>query len=904
MGTTLGSRPIARGWHDAVDPNRALFAYPAAMPKPPTPMMARYLEVKAETPGALLLFRMGDFFETFYDDAETIARLLQITLTSRDKGSENPVPMAGFPHHALSGHLSKLVGAGHRVAICDQVEDPKEAKGLVRREVTRIVTPGTITDETMLDPRQATWTMAACGDPKRLDKMGLAWADASTGRFVCGEIEPHQLAEEMARVQPAELLVPEGYRDDDRLAWVDDWEHVTVTTRPPWAFSPSGCCDRLLTHFRVGSLEGYDVPDGSTGIIAAGCLMEYLEHTQRGSLRHITALSAYRRGTAMMLDETARRSLELTRTLRDNQRDGSLLEVIDHTVTPMGARLLAEWLESPLTDADAITLRLDAVGELVGSPNLAADLRSELRQTYDLQRLTARVATARATPRDLSALRATLAKLPRLKAKLAARRTDLLIRIETRLDLLDDLRVVLDEALDDEPPVNVADGHVIRAGFSDDLDEFRDLQRNGKRWIATYQQTESERTGIPSLKVGYNKVFGYYLEVTAANLSKVPPEYIRKQTLKNQERFITPELKEYEDKVLQAESRAQQLETELFEAIRTRCGEDLPALQGNGELLARLDVLCGLATLATSRGYCRPEITAEPLLDIREGRHPVLDQTLPPGQFVPNDIRLGLESEAKTEDAAAGRIQLITGPNMAGKSTYIRQAALLTILAQIGSWVPAASARIGLADRVFARVGASDELARGQSTFMVEMVETARVLNGATEKSLVILDEIGRGTSTYDGVSLAWAIAEHLHDGPRCRTLFATHYHELTELSQTKPGVANWNVAVAEQSGEVVFLHRIVPGGADRSYGIHVAELAGLPKSVIDRAESILRELESGSRTVAGAAPGGSMSDVGRQFSLFGPEDHPAIAALKSLELSTLNPANAVRALERLRAML
>ena len=862
-------------------------------------MMARYQEVKAETPGAVLLFRMGDFYETFYEDAEIVARVLGITLTSRDKGAENPVPMAGFPYHALSGHLSTLVAAGHRVAICDQVEDPKTAKGLVRREVTRIVTPGTVTDESMLDPRQATFTMAVAPDPKRPLAVGIAWIDASTGRFVAGQVEPSQIAEEVARVQPAEVLLPEGYESDDRLAWLAEWTQHTITTRPPWAFSPSGCCERLHAHFGVSSLDGFDIPEGSAGILAAGCVLEYLAHTQRASLKHITTVAGYRRGTAMILDETARRSLELTRTIRENHRKGSLLAVIDDTVTPMGARLLAEWLEAPLTDADALELRLDAVAELVEGPSLTADLRGELKQVADLQRLTARVATERAGPRDLVALKKSLGHLPRLKAKLAARRSDLLVRIEARLDLLDELRMFLDESLDDDPPALVSDGNVIKRGFAGELDELRDLGINGKQWIARYQASESERTGISSLKVGYNKVFGYYLEVTAANLAKVPPEYIRKQTLKNQERFITPELKEYEDKVLRAESRCGEMEAELFAAVRNRCGEDLAPLQQNGELLARLDVLAGLAHLATRRNYCRPTLTAAPTLDIREGRHPVLDQTLPPGQFVPNDVRLGLDGD----EAAAGRLQLITGPNMAGKSTYIRQAALLTIMAQIGSWVPAASAVIGLADRVFARVGASDELARGQSTFMVEMVETARIMHGATDRSLVILDEIGRGTSTYDGVSLAWAIAEHLHDGPGCRTLFATHYHELTELAATKPGVSNWNVAVTEQSGQVVFLHRIVPGGADRSYGIHVAELAGLPKPVVARAEALLADLESGQRTVAGAGPGGSMADVARQFSLFGPDDHPILARLRELDLTSLPPAEAPRVLAKLREM-
>ncbi|MGD9854967.1 MAG: DNA mismatch repair protein MutS [Planctomycetaceae bacterium] len=932
-----------------------------------TPMMQRYAEVKAETPGSLLLFRMGDFYELFHEDAQIAAKVLGLTLTSRDKGSTNPVPMAGFPYHALDGYLQKLIAAGHKAAICDQVEDPKTAKGMVRREVTRIVTPGTLTDETLLDPRESNFLAAIA--PTR-DAVGLAWLELSTGRFVCEELRvesrgssvqsPERRAEsgkrraavlgpqssalldELTRIQPSECLIPEGADKQLLLSAHDFPLSALLTERPPWCFAARTCRETLLKHFETSTLEGFDLDAESPAVTAAGVLLEYVQETQRSSLGHITRLEPYRRGTALLIDEATRRSLELTRTQREGERDGSLLAVLDQTVTPMGARLLADWLSNPLTDGAAINRRLDAVEELTRDNLLIRDIREQLDQAYDLQRLAGRVATLRASPRDLGSLARTLALLPRLKAKLAGRLAELLRTLEARLDLCPEVRADVEAALVDEPPLLTTEGGMIRSGYNADLDELQDLARGGKRWIAEYQAREIERTGIASLKVGFNKVFGYYLAVTAANFNKVPADYIRKQTLKNEERYITPELKEYEDKVLRAEERAVALEQELFTALRERACRETRRLQQTAESLAQIDVVASLAALAVSNRYCRPTICDAPLLDIRDGRHPVLDRLQPTGEFVPNDIVLGvsrelrvespesrvassefrvenLESSVQDRDRVAANkkslepstlnpqpstIALLTGPNMAGKSTYIRQAALITVMAQMGSFVPAAAATIGIADRVFARVGASDELGKGQSTFMVEMTETARILNTATERSLVILDEIGRGTSTYDGISLAWAITEYLHDNIGCRTLFATHYHELTELPQTLKRVANWNVAVHETGDDVIFLHKIVPGAADRSYGIHVARLAGVPRSVISRAGIILDTLEADHHDERGrpTIPARETQAATRQLSLFGPEPHPLLEELKVLNIDCMTPLEAMQELARLRA--
>jgi DNA mismatch repair protein MutS len=794
-----------------------------------TPMMQQYREAKERHPGMLLLFRMGDFYETFDADAEIAAKLLGLTLTSRDKS----IPMAGFPHHSLETHLRRLLQAGQRVAICDQVEDPAVAKGLVRREVTRVVTPGTITEDSLLDPRQANYLAAI--SPAG-DTIGLAWLEVTTGQFHAADVAARQLADELGRLHPAEILAAE--RDAVLApAWLGPLNgKVIVTQRPDWTFEAESARTALYRHFGTGSMRGFGFEDDQPCLTAAGGLIQYAHETLKADLVHIRGLKPYQARQYLFLDEVTRRSLELTRTLRDSQREGSLLSVLDRTVTAMGSRLLQEWLVAPMTDKERIEARLDAVAELANDNALRHDLCGSLKDVSDLQRLTARAGTGRATPRDLAATGRTLKLLPHIKAKITCRKAGLLRQLEEELELCPDLREALDAALVDAPPQNAREGDVIRAGYDAQVDELREIMRGGKEWMARFQSQEIARTGINSLKVGFNQVFGYYIEITHAHAGKVPADYQRKQTLKNAERYITPELKEYEEKVLTAQDKCHNREYELFVALRDQVAGQTPRLLRAGEILATLDVLAGLAELAVSRQYVRPELRDEPVLHIHDGRHPVLDQILPPGTFVPNDVRLGPDD---------GILWLITGPNMSGKSTFIRQVALLTILAQMGSFVPARRAVVGIADRIFTRVGASDELSRGQSTFMVEMTEAANILNNATPRSLVILDEIGRGTSTYDGVSLAWAITEFLHNQIGCRALFATHYHELAQLAQTLPGLRNYNVLVQEHREEIIFLHKIDAGSADKSYGIHVARLAGVPREVLERARTVLNQLET-----------------------------------------------------------
>ncbi len=795
-----------------------------------TPMMQQYQDAKARHPGTLLLFRMGDFYELFYEDAEVAARTLQLTLTSRDK----QVPMAGFPHHALDGYLRKLLQAGHRVAICEQTEDPAQAKGLVRREVIRVVTPGTVTEDALLDPRRCNHLAAVCVEG---ETAGVAWVEPSTGRFHAADFPVTRLADELGRLDVAECLWPEG-RPQDPLPPGGEGRvrGFNLTPRPDWHFDAVTAKEALHRHFAVRTLEGFGFDDRQPCLLAAGAVLLYLQETLKASLVHINRLQPYRSTEVLFLDTVTRRSLELTRTLREGQREGSLLSAIDRTTTPMGARLLQETLLGPLTVRAAIEERLDAVEELKQQLAFRQELRQQLRQSHDLPRLTTRASTGRAGPRDLAAIAATLQLLPAVKAAITARKASLLNALEARLELCPDLRQSIESALVDALPLSPKEGGVVRPGYHAGLDELRDISRGGKEWIARFQAREIERTGISSLKVAFNKVFGYYIEVTHAHSAKVPADYTRRQTVKNAERYITPELKAYEEKVLRAEEQSQQLEYELFLKLRDQVAAQTTRLLQTSEVLAQLDVLAALAELADSQNYCRPELTDDEVLHVVQGRHPVLDQLLPAGTFVPNDVSAGPDE---------GMVLLITGPNMAGKSTYIRQTALIVLMAQVGSFVPARRARIGLCDRIFTRVGASDELSRGQSTFMVEMTETANILNNATAKSLVILDEIGRGTSTYDGLSLAWAVAEHVHHQIGCRTLFATHYHELTQLADTLPGLRNYNVLVRENQGEVIFLHQIAPGPTDRSYGIHVAQLAGVPGEVIERARQVLHQLEN-----------------------------------------------------------
>jgi DNA mismatch repair protein MutS len=865
-----------------------------------TPMMQQYRELKARDPDALLLFRMGDFYEMFGEDAERAAPLLGLALTTRDKDKgADAIPMAGFPHPALESYLAKIVQAGLRAAVCEQLEDPKFAKGLVKRDVVRVITPGTLTDDELLDPKTANYLAAVVEGG---GKLGLAWVDLSTGRFSLTGLLRTELAEEMARIQPAETLISELSLDAPWVRMLRGQPVGAITVRPSWDFQPDQARQTLFGQFGTTTLAGFGVDDRGLEVQAAGALTAYLRETQKTALGHITRLVPYRRAETLGLDEMTRRSLELVRTLREGKRPGSLLSVIDCTATPMGARLLSEWLTAPLTSAELIAERLDAVEELLTQSILRGDLRTMLSQSYDLERLAARVGTGRATPRDLVALARTLALLPKVKARLTARAARRLNQLEAALELCPEIRAEIEAALVDDPPLGLKEGGLIRDGYHPELDELRTRAFGGKSWITKYQAEQVRKTGIPSLKVGFNKVFGYYIEITHAQANargaNIPKDYVRKQTVKNAERYITPELKEYEDKVNQAETRAFELEYELYTTLRDRVSAEAPRLIQAGAVLAQLDVLTALAELAARHGYCRPELVAEPVFEVEAGRHPVLDALMPPGDFVPNDIRLG---------ADGGSILLITGPNMAGKSTYIRQVALIAVLAQIGGFVPARRARMGIVDRLFARVGATDELSRGQSTFMVEMTETANILHNATPRSLVILDEIGRGTSTFDGISLAWAITEHIHDVIGCRTLFATHYHELVELAKTKPRLRNANVAVRESQGEIVFLHQIVPGGADQSYGIHVARLAGVPAPVLERAREILKFLEKQHGPDPGLpAPEGPIRTKvksGRALagSLFAALPDPLLDELRQIDPASLKPEQALDLIQRLR---
>ena len=860
-------------------------------------MMRQYHEAKSACGDAMLFFRMGDFYELFLDDAKIAAKVLGLTLTSRDKDSDNPTAMAGFPHHQLGGYLHKLIQAGYRAAVCEQVEDPKKAKGLVKREVTRVVSAGTLTDDGLLDPREANYLAAVylLHDKKaekenREPMVGIAWAELSSGRFEAGTFPRSRIEDELARIGPAEVI----YREDDVRFTPDTTAPWSWTSRPAWSFAEDAAKETLCKQFSVHNLEGFGfTDDDGPAIRAAGGALTYLQETQRGGLDHFRSITAHRKTPVLQIDASTRRSLEITRTLRTASREGSLLDVIDQTCTPMGSRMLADWIAAPLVDQSAIEARHDAIDELAGHAILRDDVRKTLRETYDLSRLMARIATGRTGPRDLQQVATTLASLPTLKAKLTDRKSERLGFVEAHLHLCPKLRSQLENALADECPLNAGDGNFIRAGFDEELDQLRDLARGGKEWIAAYQQKQMDESGISNIKVGYNKVFGYYLEVTNANKDKVPDFFIRKQTLKNCERYITPELKEYEEKVLAADEKASSREQLIFQDLRAQTHRELSTLQEVAIAMAELDVLASLSETASARGWVRPELTTDSLMRIEGGRHPVLDVTLPQGEFVPNDCVMSPES---------GMIHLITGPNMAGKSTYIRQIALITLLAQAGSYVPADKATIGISDRIFARVGASDELSRGQSTFMVEMVETARILNTATSRSLVILDEIGRGTSTYDGLSLAWAITEHLHEQIGCRTLFATHYHELTQLEESLPRVANLNVAVKEWDDKVVFLHRIVAGGADKSYGIHVARLAGIPTAVNERAKDVLAQLEADHRdafdrpTVSSPSSDGGGGNY--QLTLFGYADHPLLDEVQKLNVDAMTPIEAMQFLQ------
>jgi len=858
-----------------------------------TPAMKQYRQIKAQYPDAILFFRMGDFYELFHDDARVGSKVMGIALTSRTKGP-NPIPMCGVPYHAVDAYLAKMIRAGYRVAICEQMEDPALAKGLIKRDVSRLVTPGTLTDDALLEDKENNFLAAVHLDGERA---GLAWVDLSTGGFWVRDVARDAVVDGLVRLRPRECLLAEGAgdADPDLVRAIRESTGAATTERSAFVFDRQEAVRILTAHFGTDSLDGFGVSDLAEGLSAAGAAIDYLQETQRTGLGHIRRIERVESGRWLYLDETTQRSLELVETLRERRREHSLLWVLDRTQTAMGGRLLRRWINFPLARADDIRERLDAVEELVQGTDLREDLARRLADTSDVERIVGRVATSRAMPRDLLGLGRTLAALPAVKARLAARESDLLNRLEKALDLCGDVREVVDAAIADDAPLRLSDGGVIKAGYHEELDRLRDVGSTGARWLAEFQAREAQRSGIATLRVGFNKVFGYYIEVTNTHRDRVPADYIRKQTLKNAERYITPALKEHEVEVLSAEDKAKALEVRLFEEVRGRVAAETERLQRTAQALAEIDALGSLARVAAERGYVKPTIVDEPVLDVRDGRHPVLEQVLG-SEFVPNDVALGGE---------APRIGIITGPNMAGKSTYIRQVALQVLMAHMGSWVPARHAVVGLVDRIFTRVGAADELARGRSTFMVEMTETANILNNATDRSLVILDEVGRGTSTFDGVALAWAVTEHIARRTRCRTLFATHYHELTDLADVLDGVANFNVAVREWQDEVVFLHKIVEGGTDKSYGVHVARLAGVPREVVERAKHILADLEashldsSDRPRIAPAEPGLPVREV--QLTLFEGQGAALIDELRRLDLETMTPIDALNKLKQLR---
>jgi len=871
-----------------------------------TPAMRQYMEQKAAVPDAILLFRMGDFYETFYEDAETASRVLGIALTTRDR-KEDPTPLAGIPYHALDGYLAKLVRAGYKVAISEQVEDPRQAKGVVKRAIVRIVTPGTLTDDALLEERADQLLAAVCTHGRMT---GIACLELASGQFFA-ELVPSDCAlDELVRWRPAELLIARPPIDaPDPLA--EAFRSITgaaITQRPAHHFDAYHAEEVLHRHFGVATLAGFGFdtsggPDAS--LRAAGALLDYVLETQKTVVQHIVRIARRDTGEFVQIDQATWRSLEIEQTLRGGTFEGSLLHAIDRTVNPMGARCLRRWLRSPLRGIEAMVRRQDAIADLRADRERLRRLRHVLGEVGDLERVTGRLGVERASPRDLVGIRRALERVPAIRGVLAgdwglptssagsavgtcvALIADLLAQMQEPADLCD----LLSRALRPNPPLTVREGGMIADGFDAELDRLRAIAAGGQQWLAEFQAREMQRTGINTLKVGFNAVFGYYIEITHPNRDRVPPDYVRRQTVKNAERYITEELKQHEVGVLTARERANELEYRLFERIREEAARHIPALLRIAEAIGQLDALAGLAELSCERNYARPELVAEPVLEVRDGRHPVLEQRLGE-RFVPNDGSL---------DAARGRLVLLTGPNMAGKSTYIRQMALLTLLAQTGSFVPAAAMRLGPVDRIFARVGASDEIARGQSTFMVEMTEAANILNNATAESLVILDEIGRGTSTFDGLAIAWAVTEHLATQTKCRALFATHYHELTELASILDGVRNCNVAVREWKDEIIFLHKIVDGPASKSYGVHVARLAGVPAAVVRRSREVLAELErSFSRESHAPKLAAKRSRDDRQLLLFGDPPDELREELRRLDLNRLTPLEAMETLKRL----
>jgi DNA mismatch repair protein MutS len=859
-----------------------------------TPMRQQYLRIKKQYPDTVVFFRLGDFYETFDDDAKLVAQTCDIVLTSRPVGKQQRVPLAGVPYHSAESYIAKLIQAGHKVAVVEQIgEVPTSGKGkIVDREVVRVVTPGTVVEPSLLEERRNNYLSALVVDGLRA---GLAYADISTGEFAATQIEGADLArlvvEEMARLAPAEVVCPDPRLLQEEQHNGPSLDRTMITEYERWPFELETAQHALQEHLEVGSLDGFGLGGSPLATRAAGGLLHYLTETQRAGLAQLSTLRTYSTDQFMMLDVATRRNLELSETLRRGATEGSLLGVLDGTQTSMGGRLLRRWLHEPLLNLDRLNARLDTVEALYLDTPARTRLRAELKPVPDLERLARSVVQGSARPRDLLGLRLGLEAVPRIQATVTGMdsRSRFLESLAS-LDPCHEVVTLIDQAIAEEAPATLSAGGVIREGFSAELDNVTAASQDAKAWVANLEKQERVRTGIKNLKVGYNKVFGYYLEVTKANVERVPEDYIRKQTLVNAERYITPELKEYESLILNAQERLLDLEASIYRQVLDQIAATADRLQAVARAMAHMDVYTALAEVALMHRYVRPQLTDGDEIEIIAGRHPVVEETQREEPFVPNDIRFS------TEEA----ILVITGPNMAGKSTFLRQVALIALMAQIGSFVPADEARIGLVDRIFTRIGAQDEISAGQSTFMVEMVETANILHHATTRSLLVLDEIGRGTSTYDGMSIAWAVVEHIHNHPklRCKTLFATHYHELTQLADLLPHIRNYNVAVAEEEGRVVFLRRVVPGRADRSYGIHVAQLAGLPKPVIHRAEEILEELEQEAR-----APGSTRRTIQvQQLPLFA-TGNPIAEALQGLDVSAMTPLEAIGKLYELQKL-
>ena len=870
-----------------------------------TPMMKQYMQTKEEYKDCILFYRLGDFYEMFFDDALTASKELEITLTGKNCGLEERAPMCGIPYHAVDSYLNRLVSKGYKVAICEQVEDPKTAKGIVKREVIRVVTPGTNLDTQGLDETKNNYIMCIV---YMADRYGLSVADVTTGEYLVTELDSQtKLMDELYKFMPSEIVCNEAfYMSGLDLDDLKNRLHMAIYSLEAWYFDDALCRETLQEHFKVASLEGIGLSDYECGMIASGALLKYLEETQKNSLSHMSRLTRYATGNYMVLDSATRRNLELVETLREKQKRGSLLWVLDKTKTAMGARTLRKYVEQPLIDKESIVKRLDAVAELKDNAICREEIREYLNPVYDLERLVGKITYQSANPRDLIAFQSSLSMLPSVKCILKDMESDLLKEIYEELDPLEELCDLVGRAIQEEPPLAMKEGGIIKDGYNEEVDRLRKAKSEGKNWLADLETKEREKTGIKNLRIRYNKVFGYYLEVTNSSKDLVPDYYTRKQTLANAERYIIPELKELEDTILGAEDKLCALEYELYCEVRNTIAAELTRIQRTAKAVAKLDVIASLALVAERNNYVRPKINEKGVIDIRDGRHPVVEKMIPNDMFIANDTYL---------DDKKQRISIITGPNMAGKSTYMRQAALIVLMAQLGSFVPASSANIGLVDRIFTRVGASDDLASGQSTFMVEMNEVANILRNATSKSLLILDEIGRGTSTFDGLSIAWAVVEYISNSKLlgAKTLFATHYHELTELEGKISNVNNYCIAVKEKGDDIVFLRKIVKGGADKSYGIQVAKLAGVPNPVINRAKEIVEELVTADITgkVKDIAVQGSetkkktqkkLDEVDlTQFSLFDTvKDDDVLNELKELDISHMTPMDAMNKLYQL----